>query len=179
MLRGIGGVAPPVDLLLAFCVPTAPSRHGVSPLFWSGHPPVAERPPDKFTKLVPCGFSHAVFVTGHLRIHGASTFTSRHKLSSIRSANRRHRRLSFQAQILKPNVLAHFHAVALGRPEIRRQLAVHGVANQIQRRSGTIRKDLFFEVDEFKSMLHALTLNVPTAKRKMLSLECVVCLVDF
>ena len=98
--------------------------------------------------------------TGHLRIHGTSTFTSRHKLSLVHLRHLTQRSFGFNPKVFEPNVLAHFHAIPLRRPEIRRQSAVHGIAHQIKRSSRTVGKDVFFEVNQFKSMLHGETLNV-------------------
>lgn len=94
----------------------------------------------------------------HLRIHGAASFASRHKLSSVHHLL--HRGLGFEPQVLEPQFLAHLHAISLGSPEIRSQSAVHGKANEVQRNGGAVREDGLFEVNQFKSALHGETLNV-------------------
>jgi len=66
---------PRLHPLLALTVPTAPSCHiGVSFLVWA--PAYTGRPPDRLilTKLVPASLPHTMLVTGHLRIHRATSF---------------------------------------------------------------------------------------------------------
>jgi len=84
-----------------------------------------------------------------------------------------HGSLGFEPQVLEPQLLTHLHAVFFRRPEIRRQLAVHGKTNEVERDGWAVGQGGLFEVNQFKSMLHALTLNVTRDLWK--TLVCALC----
>ena len=131
------------------------------PPFYLRAPAKTGRPPDNLPRLVPTRLPASRMASGHLGIHGASSF-SRHKLVLLKSELRGLIRSSrfdktcfgFHPQILEPHILAHFDSISFARPEIRRGSAINRIPYEVKRHGGAIGQDGFFEMNQFEFMLH-------------------------
>jgi hypothetical protein len=110
----------------------------VSP-FSSGHPLTRGDPQIVWylQRLVPASLPHTMLVTGHLCIHGAASFASRHKIDLllVRQCLRRPTfgkgTFGVLFQTLEPHILAHLRAILFRGPERWTNLSINGELHEI------------------------------------------------